>query len=53
MEELSDKKIKEFHIGLDFVLALSEENKLYSCGNNDYGQLGRYIRNIAILNQKK
>ena len=41
IKELSDKKIKEFHIGRYFVLALSEENKLYSWGNNDYGQLGR------------
>ena len=37
IKELSDKKIKEFHIGRDFVLALSEENKLYSWGENEYG----------------
>ena len=41
IKELSDKKIKEFHICYDFVLALSEENKLYSWGWNKYGQLGR------------
>ena len=41
IKELSDKKIKEFHFGWYFVLALSEENKLYSWGENDWGQLGR------------
>ena len=41
IKELSDKKIKEFHIGLNFFLALSEENKLYSWGWNNCGQLGR------------
>ena len=41
IKELSDKKIKEFHIRYEFVLALSEESKLYSWGRNHYGQLGR------------
>ena len=43
IKELSDKKIKEFHVEWDFVLALSEENKLYSWGYNNRGQLGRNI----------
>ena len=45
IKELSDKKIKVFHFGEDFVLALSEENKLYSWGSNEYGQLGRHTEN--------
>ena len=43
IKELSDKKIKEFHLGDDFILALSEDNKLYSLGYNDYGQFGKSI----------
>ena len=50
IKELSDKKIKEFHIGFDIVLALSEENKLYSWGSNDCGQLGRNTENDEDLN---
>ena len=45
IKELSDKNVEEFHIGVDFVLAFSEENKLYSWGHNEYGQLGRYTGN--------
>ena len=41
LKELEDKKIKEFYIEKNFVLALSEENKLYSWGRNYDGQLGR------------
>ena len=41
IKELSDKKIKEFHLGRDFILALSEDTKLYSLGYNDSGQFGR------------
>lgn len=38
---LSAKKIIEFFIGCGFVLALSADNRLYSWGKNDFGQLGR------------
>ena len=41
IKELSERRIKEFFFGCDFVLALSEENMLYSWGYNNYGQLGR------------
>ena len=50
IKELSDKKIKEFHIGIRFVLALSEENKLYSWGWNNRGQLGRESEDIIDRN---
>ena len=50
IKELSDKKIKEFHIRYFFVLALSEENKLYSWGWNLYGQLGRNTDLIDQIN---
>ena len=43
IKKLSDKKIKEFHIGEDFILALSEDNKLYSLGYNDHGKFGKSI----------
>ena len=45
IKELSDKKIKNFFFGYDFILASSEENKLYSWGNNAFGQLGRSTDN--------
>ena len=35
---------------MNFVLALSEENKLYSWGYNYYGQLGRHPENNEDLN---
>ena len=38
--ELTDKFIKEFYNGLDFVLARASDNKLFSWGMNDHGQLG-------------
>ena len=38
--ELSDKKVKEFFNGGDFVLCLTSDNKLFSWGRNDHGQLG-------------
>ena len=38
--ELSDKKVKEFFNGYDFVLCLTSDNKLFSWGINDHGQLG-------------
>ena len=50
IKELSHKKIKEFHFGLNFILALGEENKLYSWGSNDCGQLGRHTENDEDLN---
>ena len=50
IKELSDKKIKEFHIGSDFVLALSEDYKLYSWGDNNYGQVGRDIEHFMDIN---
>ena len=37
---LSDKGVEEFINGIDFVLALTSENQLYSWGRNDHGQLG-------------
>ena len=41
IEELCGRKIKEFHIDDDFILAINEDNKLYSWGNNKFCQLGR------------
>ena len=39
--ELRNQGIIQFHIGVDFVIALSINNKLFSWGRNDRGQLGR------------
>ena len=38
--ELCDKNVKEFFNGLDFVLCLTSDNKVFSWGMNDHGQLG-------------
>ena len=60
--ELSDKKVKEFLNGYDFVLCLTNENQLFSWGMNAHGQLGigcvnRYRRyepqTIIFPNDKK
>ena len=46
IKELSDKNIKEFYCGFNFILAMNEnKNKLYSWGNNEHGQLGRITEN--------
>ena len=37
---ISRKKVKEFFNGYDFVLCLTSDNKLFSWGRNDHGQLG-------------
>lgn len=36
----NDKKVLKIAAGPDFNYALTEDGKLYSWGNNDYGQLG-------------
>ena len=38
---LNGKCIKEFYVGGNFFLALSQDKKLFSWGYNDHGQLGR------------
>ena len=38
--ELCDKRVKEFFNGQDFVLCLTSDNKIFSWGKNDNGQLG-------------
>ena len=38
--ELCDQRVIEFRVGFNFVLALTSENKLYSWGANERGQLG-------------
>ena len=45
--ELSHKKIKQFFIGWGFVLAINENNHLFSWGCNHWGQLG-----IGSVNKK-
>ena len=46
IRELSDKKVKEFFNGYNFVLCLTSDNKLLSWGRNDHGQLGIGCVNI-------
>jgi len=36
----TSNKVIKVDAGVDFNLALTEDGKLYSWGNNDYGQLG-------------
>ena len=38
--ELCHKNIKQFSIGLSFILALNSENKVYGWGKNNWGQCG-------------
>ena len=38
--ELCDKSVKQFFNGTEFVLGLTSDNKLFSWGINDHGQLG-------------
>src|ERR1700692_410388 len=39
--ELCHKNIKQFFIGLTFVLALNNDGQLFSWGYNDYGTLAK------------
>lgn len=40
--QLSDIGITDVALGYDFMVALSNDNKLYSCGSMDNGKLGYY-----------
>ena len=53
ISELCERKIKQFQIGFNFVLALSEENKLYSWGYNNCGQLGRSTESLIDSDPKE
>ena len=56
LKELRYKRVKEFIVGYDFVVALTRDNRLYTWGHNKRGQLGRgcvtqegiYLRPEAI-----
>ena len=39
--ELTDKRLKEFIVGEDFVVAINEGNRVFTWGHNNWGQLGR------------
>jgi alpha-tubulin suppressor-like RCC1 family protein len=39
-EELEDVFVTQLAAGYDHVIAIGEDNQLYSWGNNTYGQLG-------------
>ena len=39
--QLRYEGVKQFYIGNNFVLALTSDNRIYSWGNNVYGQLAR------------
>ena len=43
--ELCYKNIEQFSNGLDFVLGIDNDNKLYGWGRNNYGQLGKSMIN--------
>ena len=47
MISMSGKRVKEFFVGTDFVLALTEDITLYSWGWNKNGQLGRGVANTG------
>ena len=47
--ELRNKKIKQFFIGYNFILSLSENNHVYGWGHNTYGQLGRNFNSEEFL----
>lgn len=34
-------EIEELHFGLEFTVILCKKGQLYTCGNNEFGQLGR------------
>ena len=48
INELKNKEITQFHIGLYFVIALSNNNKLFVWGENDCVQLGRGVASKEI-----
>ncbi|CAG2161405.1 unnamed protein product [Oppiella nova] len=48
--ELCGQRIRQFIIGCDFVLAMNEDNHVFSWGHNDKGQCGR--DEISYLNDK-
>ena len=50
--ELRYKKVKEFFVGPIFVVALTEDNRVYNWGNNSVGQLGRDVTDDTFLKPK-
>ena len=44
---MSGKRVKDFFVGIDFVLALTDDTTLYSWGWNKNGQLGRGVTNTG------
>ncbi|CAG2169900.1 unnamed protein product, partial [Oppiella nova] len=57
--QLCHKNVKQFFIGSDFVLAITEDNRTYGWGYNEWGQVGRYPckeflvpQEIAILSDQ-
>jgi alpha-tubulin suppressor-like RCC1 family protein len=49
---LNDKNIIRVNGGIKYTHFLSEEGKVYSCGKNDYGQLGLGHNNTIITPQQ-
>ncbi|CAG2161407.1 unnamed protein product [Oppiella nova] len=52
--ELCGQRIRKFINGYDFVLAMNEDNHVFSWGHNERGQCGRDVTesNISYLNDK-
>ncbi|CAG2164965.1 unnamed protein product [Oppiella nova] len=43
IQELCGQRIRQFVTGYDFVLAINEDNHVFSWGHNERGQLGRDV----------
>ena len=48
INELTNQRIIQFHIGVDFAIALSSNNKIFTWGCDEFGQLRRSHANKRI-----
>ncbi|CAG2168081.1 unnamed protein product, partial [Oppiella nova] len=49
IQELWDHRVRHFANGFDFVLAINEDNHVFSWGRNAEGQLGRAVTEVLFM----
>ncbi|CAG2163750.1 unnamed protein product [Oppiella nova] len=49
IQELWDRRVRNFANGFNFVLAINEDNHVFSWGRNAEGQLGRAVTEVLFM----